>query len=243
MEGSSAEEAEKLRELEREFPELKDDKSFEAAAISMTNLATHEPLPARLRSRVEADAREFFAANKTFAFERKRSRRQWLGWAFAAAAVAILAFNLWTTRLDSKVVYVQITPTPTPSSGQRFAELLASADALKVSMKSVKDSRTLVGEVVWSDSAQKGFLRLRGLAPNNKRKEQYQLWIVAANQNAKTPVDGGVFDIGDAGEIIIPIDAKIKVEKPAVFAITAEKPGGVVVSKQEKVMALGKIGT
>ena len=53
MEGFSAEEAKRLRELEKKFPELKDDKSFEAAAVSMANL---EPLPVHLRSRVEADA-------------------------------------------------------------------------------------------------------------------------------------------------------------------------------------------
>lgn len=239
MEGFSAEEARRQRELEKEFPELKDDKSFEAAAISMANL---EPLPVHLRSRVEADANEFFTRQKTFTFEPKRSRRQWLGWAFAAAAVAMLAFNLWTTRIEPKVVYVQITPTPAPPIDRQFEQLLASADALKVSMTNPKEPRAFVGEVVWSDSAQKGFLRLRRLPANDKTREQYQLWIVASNQNAKTPVDGGVFDVDETGEVIVPIDAKIKVEKPAAFAITSEKPGGVVVSKQEKVVAVGKIG-
>ena len=44
-------------------------------------------------------------------------------------------------------------------------------------------------------------------------------------------MDGGVFDVEDAsGEILIPIDAKLRVIDPAAFVITAEKPGGVVVS-------------
>ena len=42
-------------------------------------------------------------------------------------------------------------------------------------------------------------------------------------------------------EIVIPIDAKIKVQKPKMFAVTAEKPGGVVVSPLEKVMAVAKV--
>lgn len=251
-EGLSAEETIELRELEKEFPELKDDTSFEqtAAAISMANLDTSEPLPASLKAQIAADAANFVGARraeeyqKTFAFEPKRRSWQWLGWAFAAAACVLLAVNIYLMRLNPKVetVYVQITPTPAPPANQQFEQLLAAADVVKTAMTNPKDPRTIVGEVVWSDSAQKGFVRLRGVPVNDKTREQYQLWIVASNQDAKTPVDGGVFDVNDAGEVIIPINAKIKVEKPAAFAITAEKPGGVVVSKSEKVMAVGKMG-
>jgi anti-sigma-K factor RskA len=251
-EGLSAEETNQLRELEQEFPGLKDDRSFEATAavISMVNLDTGEPLPASLRSRIAADADNFVVSGemeefqKTFTFEQKYSKWQWLGWAFAAAAVAILAFNLWTTRLNPRVetVYVQITPTPTLPMNQQFDQLLTSNDVVQTKLTNPKNANEVVGEVVWSDSAQKGFVRLRGVPVNDKSREQYQLWIVAANQDQKTPVDGGVFDVNDAGEVIIPINAKVKVEKPAAFAITAEKPGGVVVSKGEKVMALGKLG-
>jgi anti-sigma-K factor RskA len=251
-EGLSPEETAQLRELEKEFPALKDDQSFEqaAGAISMANLDTSEPLPANLRSRISADADKFFVADekeeyqKTFAFEPKRRSWQWLGWAFAAVAVAILALNLWTTRMNPKVerVYVQITPTPTPSANQQLEQFLAAPDVVKTSMTNPKNPNEVVGDVVWSDSLQKGFVRLRGVPVNDKTREQYQLWIVAANQDAKTPVDGGVFDVSDAGEVIIPITAKVKVEKPAAFAITAEKPGGVVVSKGEKVMAVAKLG-
>jgi anti-sigma-K factor RskA len=96
------------------------------------------------------------------------------------------------------------------------------------------------GDVVWSDSKQSGYIRLSGLPKNDPSKETYQLWIVAENQDAKTPVDGGTFDINSDGEVIIPIDAKVKVQNPQAFAITIEKPGGVPVSKQEKVPALAK---
>jgi anti-sigma-K factor RskA len=82
-------------------------------------------------------------------------------------------------------------------------------------------------------------VRFRNLPVNDKTKETYQLWIFDENQ--KQPIDGGVFDANEAGEIIIPIDAKLKVQKPKMFAVTAEKPGGVVVSPLEKVMAVAKI--
>ena len=44
---------------------------------------------------------------------------------------------------------------------------------------------------------------------------------------------GGVFDVTDAEEQLIPIQAKLQVVKPVAFAVTIEKPGGVVVSDQE----------
>ena len=38
------------------------------------------------------------------------------------------------------------------------------------------------------------------------------------------------FDVGPGGEVVIPIDAKLRVGRPTAFAITLEKAGGVVVS-------------
>jgi len=263
---SEAELAE-LAELEKLFPELKSDDSFEIAAsrVSLTNLDISEPMPAHLQAKILADADQFFAAQetnvstqenvstpeteeeyqKTFAFEPRRSIWQWLGWAVAAAAGVVLAVNLWVTWLNPRVerIYVQqqVTPTPTPSALQQREQLLAAADVVKTTLTNPKNPSEVLGDVAWSDSAQKGFVRLRGVPVNDKAREQYQLWIFASNQDPKTPVDGGVFDVGAGGEVIIPIDAKIKVQKPTLFAVTAEKPGGVVVSKQEKIMAIAKV--
>ena len=45
------------------------------------------------------------------------------------------------------------------------------------------------------------------------------------------PVDGGVFDVpAGAAEVIVTIDAKLAIARPTAFAVTLEKPGGVVVS-------------
>ncbi len=73
-------------------------------------------------------------------------------------------------------------------------------------------------------------MRLRGLPANRAAVEQYQLWIVDPSRDER-PIDGGVFDIpGGVDEVIVPIDAKLRADKPTVFAITLEQPGGVVVS-------------
>jgi hypothetical protein len=254
-------EAKELRDLEKQFPEMKDDDSFEfaAASFSIANLDTSEEMPAHLQAKILADADKFFVSEKvesteaageeyqkTFSLQpSQRSALQWLGWAFAALACVALAFNVWLTRSMPQVerIYVQITPTPTPPVSQQFEQLRAASGTVKTTLTNPKNPNEVVGDVVWSDSQQKGFVRLRGVPVNDKSKEQYQLWIVAANQDAKTPVDGGVFDVNQNGEVIIPIDAKVKVQKPAAFAVTAERPGGVVVSKQEKVLAIGKTET
>jgi hypothetical protein len=57
-------------------------------------------------------------------------------------------------------------------------------------------------------------------------------------------VDGGVFNTPQAsvmGDVIIPFEAKLPVGKPAAFVVTVEQPGGVVVSKQERVLALAQV--
>jgi hypothetical protein len=85
------------------------------------------------------------------------------------------------------------------------------------------------GDVVWSDARQEGYLRISGLPVNERTKAQYQLWVVDASRDTY-PVDGGVFDITSNGELVIPVHAKLRVNRPAAFAVTLEQPGGVVVS-------------
>lgn len=84
---------------------------------------------------------------------------------------------------------------------------------------------------------------LRGLPKNNADASTYQLWIFEENQGDKTPIDGGTFNVSSDGTVVIPIDAKLAAKNPSMFAVTVEKPGGVVVSKREKVAALAKVET
>ena len=99
----------------------------------------------------------------------------------------------------------------------------------------------LEGEVIWSDEKQEGYMKFKGLPVNDDSKEQYQLWIFENAKLEEHPKDGGVFDVTKDGEVIIPIDAKLKVSSPKAFAVTIEKPGGVVVSGREKIPALGAV--
>ena len=99
------------------------------------------------------------------------------------------------------------------------------------------------GNVVWSTSKQEGYMRIRSLPVNDARRNRYQLWIFDSSRDdwEAKPVDGGVFDIGPGEEVVVAIAAKLEVRTPAMFAITLETPGGVVVSKREHLVALAKL--
>jgi len=247
---------------ERELAELNgnDDLSLDltAAALSLGELEEIEPMPSHIRAKIEDDAEEWLAGGKTLAIEPVRSETKrsttggslwnWLGWAVAAAACLVLAANVYLTRIGPSPIAGN-GPTPTPTiqqltPAQMRERLVASAtDIAQANIAAGKESYKPTGDIVWSDAKQAGYIRITGLPKNDPDKEQYQLWIFDENQDPKTPIDGGVFNASSDGEIIIPINAKIKVKGAKVFAITVEKPGGVVVSKQEKVAALAKVET
>lgn len=146
---------------------------------------------------------------------------------------------------------------PTPVAPQSAAEKLALArdelltkqpDALQLSWTATpdpaaqrSDGQVASGDLVWSTTTQQGFMRFRQLAVNDPTREQYQLWIFDADQDERYPVDGGVFDVSADGEVIVPITAKLRVNRPTLFAITVEKPGGVVVSTRERLPLLAKV--
>lgn len=270
--GLAQEELQQLERLKTEAG-IKEDDSFDiaAAAIGLVDLEIDEHLPAHLNARIAASADEFFAAaphsensplavktdkvagedeyQKTFTVEPRRSWN-WLGWAVAAAACVALAVNVWFTQMNPSPVATNV-PTPTLSPEkltpeQEYASLVASQPNMtKASWVTgnMKDLKEIGGEVVWSDEKQKGFMRLRGLPVNDKGKETYQLWIFDKTQDKATPIDGGTFDVEKNGEVIIPINAKLKAQGPELFAITVEKPGGVVVSKRGKIAALATVET
>lgn len=153
---------------------------------------------------------------------RRRGMPAWSGWV-AAAAAAIVALVLWVERAR--------TPSPVSPEARLQAFLDEHPDAQRRSWEVGPG-----GDVVWSASASSGFLVIDEL-PVNDGSFQYQLWIFDRGRSTDHPVDGGVFDIEHTGRTVIPIDAKIAVDDAFGFAITKERPGGVVVSDRENVVA------
>lgn len=138
------------------------------------------------------------------------------GWAAAAALALALVF-----------IRPEVQQAPT-----RAALLAQAADVVQWNWRTENNAangyEAVAGDVVWSDSAQAGYMRFSGLPANDPLQAQYQLWIIDPTRD-DVPVDGGVFD-ATGGEIVIPIQAKLAISDPKAFAITLEKPGGVVVS-------------
>jgi hypothetical protein len=172
-----------------------------------------------------------------------------LGWLTAAAAI-VIAFVVYGSRPQTPPV------TPAPTTIALRDELLKQPGTVTAAWSPVAATQ-IAGDVVWNAQLQKGYLRFKGLPENDPTKEQYQLWIFdkgridpdhAGDLLKQNPIDGGVFDIAAAqkdpvtGDYIVPIDAKLKVFDPGAFAVTAERPGGVVVTSRQTIQALAPVG-
>jgi hypothetical protein len=239
-----------------------DDESFDraAAAVDLATAGPLEPLPAHLAAKIEADARRTLHAPQVSSRVRAtKDVTRWAGWMAAAACFALAAAGWWrasltpsmpvasmpTTPPSSAPAPVPVAP-PTPTPAALREQLLAAPDAIRVDWSTTKDpaAHGASGDVVWSETRQSGFMRFHGLAANDPSKSQYQLWIFDPSQDAKTPIDGGVFDVDPkSGDVIVPIAAKLHVSGPTLFAVTVEKPGGVVVSKRERIVVTAAVKT
>jgi hypothetical protein len=231
-----------------------------AAAVALAGNIDDEPMPADLRRRVETEGRRIVAGTGlpvTDIRTRRRaeapasSRPQWL-WVAAAASIVIAVLGWWP-RLREALAPEPTVPVvttqapairPEPTAQEKREVLLAKPAIVQSAWSSTADpaSQGVAGDVIWDNETQTGYLRFTGLAANDPSTFQYQLWIFDANQDERYPIDGGVFDIpAGQSEVIIPIDAKIAVNAPVMFAVTMEKPGGVVVSGREHIVALAKV--
>ncbi len=238
-------------------------RAFERATAAIVLSGNENPpqLPADLALRIARQADEHFAgaglpeklvdlasvqARAAPRAPRSVPRRGNYGW-LAAAASLVLAVFAWNRSpppaapvVLTPPVAVVVTPPPTPT--EERATLLAKSDSLKINFGATKDPAAagVSGDVVWDPVTQRGFLHFVGLAANDPALRQYQLWIFDGGRDQRYPVDGGVFDVpANATEVVIPIRAALPVLSAKAFAVTVEKPGGVVVSGRQHVIVLG----
>ena len=127
-----------------------------------------------------------------------------------------------------------------PTAAERIQHLNDSPprDLVRVKWTPKDAENAASGSVVWSDSKQEGYMEFVGMPHNDPQVKQYQLWIFDTDTDEKHPVDGGVFDIDASGKGVIPINPHNPVNKAVLFAVTLEKPGGVVVSERESIQVL-----
>lgn len=143
-------------------------------------------------------------------------------WLAAAAGIllAVIAWMPGSSRVDPRTDRQQL--------------LAGNADAVTLAWKDwdAPEVPGVQGDVVWSDSAQKGYMRFTNLPTKDAGKEQYQLWIVDS-RGMQQRISGGLFN-GGAGEVVVPIQPGIRVQNAAAFAVTIEKQGGTWVSDMSR---------
>ncbi len=219
--------------LERADARQLEEFELAVAELNVAALGELEAPPAELLQRISSDARDRLARPRSeplAAAQRRRRVFAWpaLGW--IAAALVLAAF-----------VIERIRARPRDPAERREQLLASAADLVRAEWKPSADPLAggLRGEIVWSRARQEGYMSFRSLPPNDPARSQYQLWIFDATRKEweSKPVDGGVFDVGPGDEVIVPIDAKLAVRQAALFALTLEAPGGVVVSAREHLLA------
>lgn len=178
----------------------------------------------------------------------------WLPWG-AAIAASLLAVLGWAPRVAEQMT----GPASTLDGGnlgqvvqvdgddalaQRRQQLLGGAQQIvQVAWSGTEDpaAQDASGDLVWSTELQEGYMLFNGLPVNNPDEFQYQLWIFDRLQDERYPVDGGVFDVRADDSVVVPISAKLRINEPYLFAVTIEKPGGVVVSSRERLPLLAQL--
>jgi len=245
--------------------------SFEHAAAALHLALVNEPLtdvPAGLRRRLDRDADAFLAgreaAGAPAAVPAPAPRREPARPAAPAVAPTDVAPAApprgstaapprpllgmpvwgWLAAAGLLVWIVLLRDGGGLRTDDVVAELAAARDRVELAWAEAGDERAAgaTGEVVWSGERQRGYMRFRDLTPNDASEDQYQLWIFDAERPEPTPVDGGVFDVPEGeGEVVVPIDPKLCVHEATAFVVTLERPGGVVVSKRERVLLAASV--
>jgi hypothetical protein len=166
---------------------------------------------------------------------------RWVGWLVATAAIFCLLFLQLAGNggLGNNEVGASGDDTSKPDE---LAMLLAEDDTSRYQWAPgpTPVRAGAEGEVVWNQRLQSGLMIISGLPVNDPSVEQYQLWIIDPSRD-QHPIDGGVFNIDSTQTSVVAIDAKLRVLDPQAFAITIEKPGGVVVSDQSRLPLIAAV--
>ncbi|MFM8985779.1 MAG: anti-sigma factor domain-containing protein [Planctomycetia bacterium] len=197
-----------------------------AATVAVAPGRTAEPLPTGLKPRLEADVQRYRSG--PVGVRSGRSLR------VAAAALLATAVGLLVLvgRREPEPQRQPVPAAPAPvvavtPTVQRDELLATVSDAVRLDCAAADgevEQGAASGDVIWSPSRQRGFLRIGGLSANDPAESRYQVWIIDGDRG--TPVPGGLFDVTAAGDVVVPILPRGFVQGPTMFAITREPATG-----------------
>jgi len=202
---------------------LEQSDEYVNALIDQAVTSSVDEMPAALKQTVVQEGEAFLRTRSldTENTKAQTQQRKWwlqpvLAWSVAALSLGLSVFML--TQSTSSVPQLdQLVDTLSVNPELSWKDLGESGYA------------NVRGFVKWDNERQLGYMVIDGVPENNPSLSQYQLWIVDPDRD-QHPVDAGVFDLV-AGTNRILIDPKLQIIEPKAFAVTLEKPGGVVVSE------------
>ncbi|HQR41828.1 MAG TPA: anti-sigma factor [Gemmatales bacterium] len=239
LQGADAAEEAGLRCLLSHYPEMNAETfDYAAAALDLAfQKEEQESLPVHLLTRLQVQAAAFTPEKHVPApakvepvpapsprpNPRANSTLTWVGWLVAAT-----------------LLFAVVVPSKPPQLS--YSKLKDRGALVVAGSVGPHGNDKLQGEFVWDSNTQQGFMKLTGFEVNDPAVKQYQLWIIDDKPfTVKEPIDGGVFNVTSNKEVLIPIKPNLKVGKAALFAITVEKPGGVMVSKRDPMIFVGAV--
>jgi anti-sigma-K factor RskA len=241
-------EAREFKKAMQADPELKE---FVARLSTATGaLAGTVPMvepPPQLRAKILAQVAE---PQKIISLpERKFS---WLPWSFATC-LAILCIVLFAQ--DSQLHKTVGTQAQQINNLNQLAQSLQSATNdlqqtvlalqetnrlvnLRIAMLNslMSDAPKAIAVSLWDNEKQEGVFVVKNLKPLPSDRD-YQLWVI--DPKYKAPVDAGVFQVDEQGNVRLTFKAKAPIEAAQKFAVTEEVKGGAATPTLKNMVLAG----
>jgi anti-sigma-K factor RskA len=100
----------------------------------------------------------------------------------------------------------------------------------------LSDAPKAVAVSLWDDAKQEGVFMVQNLKPLPAGRD-YQLWVI--DSKYKAPVDAGVFQVDDKGNVRLIFKAKAPINAALKFAVTEEAKGGVASPTMASMVLIG----
>lgn len=183
---------------------------------------------------------------------RSRPMKTWIPWALAAGlAVVSFALTYQFTGLEAQIAMqahrieelgmsLEVAQAESGELKQVVARLRESnrVAAVRIALLDslVQGAPKAVAVSVWDNERQNGVFIVRNLKPAPANKD-YQLWII--DPKYPSPVDAGVFQVDDKGNMREEFRAKLPIAQANQFAVTIEKKGGAEVPDTKAMVLAG----